>query len=51
MERLSGQRPRATWGRVLLAGATALLLGALARAPAQAARLGLDSSFGDGLGR
>jgi hypothetical protein len=48
MVRLTGQRPRATWGRVLLACAAVLLLGTLANAPARAARPGLDASFGEG---
>jgi len=47
MVRLTGQRPRATWGRVTLACAAMLLLAALASAPASAARAGLVRSFGD----
>jgi hypothetical protein len=46
MVRLTGQRRREAWGRVLFACATMLLLGALASVPAQAAHPGLDRSFG-----
>lgn len=47
MVRLTGQRPRATRGWVLLACATALPLGAVAGTPAHAGRPGYDRSFGD----